>query len=261
MYQAFNHAEPARLRELLAAKDARVRAAAVRALPADGEIGPLEQLVADTHPRVRLEAVRALGTRRSARAAELALSVLERPMDNFLDYALWLTINELAEPWLAAVKSGAWRIAGREKQLEFGLKAVEPALASEVLGQLVGRQGVARDGSGPWLEVIASAGGPPELRLIFDLLRNGEFTPAAARRAISALGEAGRLRTVKPTGDLATLDVLLRSSDAGIKTSAIQLAGIWKLTSLVPRLVELAGAPATSPADRAAACGIWEGRR
>ena len=253
MYQAFNHAEPARLRELLAAKDARVRAAAVRALPADGEIGPLEQLVADTHPRVRLEAVRALGTRRSARAAELALSVLERPMDNFLDYALWLTINELAEPWLAAVKSGAWRIAGREKQLEFGLKAVEPALASEVLGQLVGRQGVARDGSGPWLEVIASAGGPPELRLIFDLLRNGEFTPAAARRAISALGEAGRLRTVKPTGDLATLDVLLRSPDAGIKTSAIQLAGIWKLTSLVPRLVELAGAPATSPADRAAA--------
>jgi putative heme-binding domain-containing protein len=253
MYQAFNHAQPALLRELLAAKDARVRAAAVRALPADGEIGPLEQLVADAHPRVRLEAVRALGTRRSARAAELALSVLERPMDNFLDYALWLTMNELAEPWLAAVKSGAWRIGGREQQLEFGLKAVEPALASDVLGQLVGRQGVARDGAGPWLELIGSAGGPPELRIVFDQLRKGEFTPPAARRSISALGEAARLRNARPVGDLVPLEILLGSPDAAVKTSAIQLAGIWKLAPLVPRLVELAGAPATSAADRTAA--------
>ncbi len=255
MYQAFNDAQPGLLRELLAAQDPRIRAAAVRAFPAGGEIGSLAQLVSDAHPRVRLEAVRALGSRRSARAAEVALSVLERPMDNFLDYALWLTLNELAEPWLAAVKSGAWRIEGREKQLEFGLKAVEPALASDVLGQLVARQGISRDGAGPWLELIASAGGPPELRLIFDRLLTGEFTTEAARRAIGALSESGRLRGVKPSGDLATLEVLLRSSDATMKAAAVSLAGIWKLAPLVPRLVELAGATATSSVDRRAAFG------
>lgn len=63
-------------------------------------------------------------------------------MDPFLDYAVWLTINELASPWLDAVQSGAWRIAGREKQLEFGLKAVEPALAAGAVAQLVSRQGI-----------------------------------------------------------------------------------------------------------------------
>lgn len=253
MYQAFNHTNPGLLRELLAAPDARVRAAAVRALPADGEIGPLATLVADAHPRVRLEAVRALGSRRSARAAELALGVLERPMDGFLDYALWLTMNELAEPWVAAVKSGAWKIAGREKQLEFGLRAVEPALASEVLGQLIGTQGVPRDGSGPWLDLIAPAGGPLELRRVFDHLRNGEFTAPAARRALTTLAEAGRLRSVKPAGDLTPLAALLRSPDAELRPSALQLAGIWKLDSLVPQLVGIAGAAATTAPDRAAA--------
>ena len=253
MYQAFNDVQPELLRELLQAQDPRIRAAAVRALPAGGEIGPLERLVTDAHPRVRLEAVRALGSRRSARAAELALSVLDQPMDNYLDYALWLTLNELAEPWLAAVKSGAWHIDGREQQLEFGLKAVEPALASAVLGQLVTRQGISRDGSGPWLELIASAGGPPELGLVFDHLRTGEFTPEAARRAIRALSDAGRLRAVKPAGDLTTLAVLLRSVDTGVKTAALQLAGIWRLTSLVPQLVEFAAAPTSSSVDRSAA--------
>ena len=106
-------------------------------------------------------------------------------MDPFLDYAVWLTINELTEPWIAAVKSGAWKIAGREKQLEFALKAIEPASASEVLGQLIRAQGVARDGSGPWIELIGAAGGPAELRVLFDQVLRGDFTSGAKARASS----------------------------------------------------------------------------
>ena len=106
-----------------------------------------------------LHAIRALGRLNTARAAELALGVLEKPMDPFLDYALWLTINELATPWLDAVRSGTWLIAGREAQLAFGLKAVEPALAADVLARLLANRPLPRDGSGPWLELIATAGG------------------------------------------------------------------------------------------------------
>ena len=68
----------------------------------------LERLVRDDSPRVRLEALRALAKIRSAKSAELALTVLDKPMDPFLDYALWLTINDLADQWIAAVKSGEW---------------------------------------------------------------------------------------------------------------------------------------------------------
>ena len=113
----------------------------------------LAKLVADTHPRVRLEALRALAKIPSAKSAELSLSVLDRPMDPTLDYALWLTINDLAEPWIAAVQSGEWKPEGREKQLEFGLKAIKPEQASRVLGQILATRPLTRDGQGPWIEM------------------------------------------------------------------------------------------------------------
>ncbi len=237
--QAFN-ANPADSAGLLAAADPRVRAAAVRALPAEGALPRLEKLVADAHPRVRLEAVRALGRQGSARAAELALSALDRPMDPYLDYAVWLTINELAGPWLDAVQSGAWRIAGREKQLEFGLKAVEPALAAGAVAQLVSRQGIPPDGSGPWIELIGSAGGPAELRRLHDLVIGGTLKGASAVRGLTALTDAARLRSTKPEVEATGLGALLESSDAAIRRAAVQLAGAWKATALVSRLTSLA---------------------
>lgn len=253
LYQGFNHANAPLLQELLAAKDPRVRAAAVRALPNDGQIGSLEKLIADAHPRVRLEALRALGKRSTAKAAELALTVLERPMDTYLDYALWLTINDLAEPWLAAVKSGAWKIEGREKQLEFGLKAVEPDLAGDVLGQLLAARGIPRDGSGPWIELIGSSGGPAQLRQLLDQVLANGFSDTATLRALTALADAGRLRSFKPAGELTDLRKLLQAGDTTRRTAAMQIAGAWKLGAVTPELAKVAGNAATPSAERAAA--------
>ena len=50
-----------------------------------------------------MEAVRALGQVPALRAAELALVALDRPMDLYLDYALWLTVRELEPHWLPAI--------------------------------------------------------------------------------------------------------------------------------------------------------------
>jgi len=253
LVQAFNLTPAAPAGGLLAAKDARVRAAAVRTLPVAGAMAELETLIADAHPRVRLEAVRALGRQGSARAAELALTVLDRPMDPFLDYALWLTVNELSGPWLAAVKSGSWKIAGREKQLEFGLNAVEPALAADVLGQLVARQGIPDEGSGPWIELIGSAGGPVELRRLFDQTLAGRFAEPVAVRALNALAGAARLRSVKPTGELSTISTLLAAPGQATRLGALQLAGAWKLAGLVPQITQRASRDGAAPAERSAA--------
>src|SRR3989442_14082025 len=108
----------------------------------------LEKLARDDSPRVRLEALRALAKIPSAKSAELALRVLDKQMDPFLDYALWLTITDLADPWITAIKSGEWKVEGHEKQLEFGLQAIEPEKASMVLGQLLQSKTLLRDGGG-----------------------------------------------------------------------------------------------------------------
>src|SRR5213592_832863 len=205
-------------------------------------LAALEKLVRDDSPMVRLEALRALAKIPSAKSAELALTVLDEPMDPFLDYALWLTINDLADPWIAAIKSGEWKVAGHEKQLEFGLKAIESAKASLVLGQLLGDQPLPQDGRGPWIELIGRAGSPKELQRLFDqVLRRGFDEPAAAR-ALAALDEAARLRGAKPSSGLEEIGKFFDAPEQ-IRKQAIRLAGTWKSAGeYLPRLIAIAEA-------------------
>ncbi|HKQ40800.1 MAG TPA: HEAT repeat domain-containing protein, partial [Verrucomicrobiae bacterium] len=226
------------LNKMLEAKDGHVRAAAVR-LVSDWHAdlwSPIDLLVprvADSFPRVRLEAVRALARIPSARSAELVLSALNHPMDEFLDYAVWLSINELAQPWIAAVESGVWKIEGREKQLEFGLKALPPAQASGLVAKLIAGKPI---GSGNMIELIGRAGAPKELERLFSEAGNVD-----SARALNALAEAARLRGVKPDGDAARLSKFLSHEDQKVRDAAFRLAGTWKFSAAVPVLAKAAG--------------------
>src|SRR5439155_11773582 len=203
----------------------------------------LEKLARDDSPRVRLEALRVLAKIPSVKSAELALSVLDKPMDPFLDYALWLTINDLADPWIAAIKSGEWKVADHEKQLQYGLEAIESAKASLVLGQLLGDQPLPQDGRGPWIELIGRAGSPKELQRLYDqALRRGFDNPTAAR-AVAALNEASRLRQARPSSGLEQIDRLLDSPEQ-IRAEAVRLAGTWKSAPL-SKLISMARAAGT----------------
>src|SRR5437867_1537303 len=171
-------------------------------------------------------------------------------MDPFLDYALWLTINDLAEPWIAAIQSGEWKVEGHERQLEFGLKAIEPEKASMVLGQLLGDKPLSQDGRGPWIELIARAGSPKELQLLFDQVTRRGFDKPAAARALAALNEASRVRNAKPSSGLEKV-VLMFAAPEPIRSEAVRLAGTWKsVGDHLPELISIAAAGATSPGLR-----------
>ncbi len=243
--QSLDEVDAALIKRLLYARDGRVRAAAVRVLaewiervPQASEL--LAARVTDDHPRVRLETVRALARIPTAAAADLALRVLEKPMDRFVDYALWLTLNDLAEPWLAALDSRALPVAGREHALEFGLRAVDPEQAGQALAKLLQQHPLTRAGRGPWIELIGAAGGPTELGSLFEQVLRNRFEEPALLRALTALDEAARLRHLKPEGDLYALKPLLESGSDTQRVAAIRLAGRWQLGQLLPQLVELA---------------------
>ncbi|MEP6663453.1 MAG: PVC-type heme-binding CxxCH protein, partial [Verrucomicrobiota bacterium] len=157
MYQSIDVVQPDLLEKCLKAGDGRVRAAAVRVFTAWQNRLPNVAIVAaelakDPHPRVRLEAVRSLAKIHTTQSAAEVLNVLNKPMDGFLDYGIWLSINDLAKTWVAAIQTGDWKADGHENELEFGLQAIEPKLASEVLSQLLQNKPMARDGSGAWIE-------------------------------------------------------------------------------------------------------------
>src|SRR5256885_1792381 len=177
------------------------------------------------------------------------------PMDPFLDYALWLTINDLADPWIAAIKSGEWKVESHEKQLEFGLEAIEPEKASQVLGVLLGDKPLPSDGRGPWIELIGRAGSPRELQRLFDqVLRRGFNKPTAAR-ALAALNEAARLRSVRPLSGLENIGMIFEAPDP-LRKEAVRLAGAWKSAGArMPELVSIAEAQATQAGTRQ---GVFE---
>ncbi|MSU32035.1 MAG: c-type cytochrome [Pedosphaera sp.] len=210
-------------------------------------IASLERLIRDPNPRVRLEALRSLARLKTAESAQLALQVLELPMDPTLDYALWLTINDLSEPWIAALQSGRWDPTGRDKQLAFALKSIRPEQASRVLGKALADNRLTRDGSGPWIELIGAAGAGAELGLLYTRLLEDSFSPTAATRALQSLAEASRSRRIRPTGDLKAILKLIGSKNPEIRAAALQLAGLWK--SLSPSELNLVGLAESDPSD------------
>jgi HEAT repeat protein len=100
VHQYHNVVDEALLKRVLRSPDFHARAAATRVLcywrdRVQDPLALLKVQANDEHPRVRLEAVRACSFFMTPRAAEVALEVLNHPMDSYLKYTLDETMNTL----------------------------------------------------------------------------------------------------------------------------------------------------------------------
>ena len=237
LHQTLDAAEPALLSAVLRSPDFRVRAAACRVVPhwqgrLSDAIGLLAPRVEDDHPRVRLEAVRALAGIDDARAVEVAMKALDRPIDRWLDYALWLAARETQSRWVPLVRAGKMDFGGDGRKLAFALNAAGSAV---VVGPLLDslRSGQIAEGQGDSVaRLIADLGSPKELGGLFDLaLADG--TPAPRKAAIlDALASAARSRKARPEGDATRLAASLGSDDREVRRATIGAIGAWKLAPL-----------------------------
>ena len=279
--ESVNQWDEALLDRNLRAGDGRIRAAATRVLSRSlaGRPANVERLFAlakDEHPRVRLEAARGLAHVPSAESAAAVLAMLEMPVDADLDYALWLSIRELAPAWVKAITSSGWSPEGREQQLAFGLGAIEPRYAANALTFLLEERTLARDGSGPWLALIGRAGDSQAVNRLYaqllasaipttlpsaasanDTANSGTaasgFDEVAFPAVLDALAEAARLRGVRP-GDLrGELRRFLSTGTEQTRLAAVKLAGAWREGELGDSLVTLAAGADTSEPLRSAA--------
>jgi glucose/arabinose dehydrogenase/lysophospholipase L1-like esterase len=100
LHQAHNVVDEALLKRMLRASDFHARAAATRVLcywrdRVKDPLGLLKAQANDENPRVRMEAARACSFFTNAQAAEVALEVLNQPMDPYLQYTLDESMNTL----------------------------------------------------------------------------------------------------------------------------------------------------------------------
>ncbi len=217
----------------------------------------LEAAVADEHPRVRLEAVRALAEFQQFDAAKLALRAVDKPLDQFLDYALWQTSRELSSVWLPEVVAGRFDFEGKMPRLLFAIRSAEASPAVSVLvakwksGEVLPEDGIAA------VETIAQLGDPEHLRFVFDKVTSNDAVPNTAALMLRTLAEAKRKRNVQPAGDLGSLVNAIKSPDARLQLAAVDCIGVWKVESFREPLAVLVSDPqASAPARLAAIQGV-----
>jgi putative heme-binding domain-containing protein len=261
-YQALDVVEPKLLGVLLRANDYRVRAAATRVLGMWHArlTNPLELLalrVADEHPQVRLEAVRALGRVPGSRAAEIALAVLDRPADKYVDHGLWLTCRELESQWMPALQQGKFDYGGNPRRLLFALQASGDKASLPSLVKLVKDGKVSADGEEGVYTLIGTLGGPKELSLLLDRVASKDVPPKRRVFLLQALEQAAKERGIKPDGDLDRIGVLLKVNHEPSRAAAARLVGAWKLEEYRNDLNAIAqDAKASDPLHRAALDGL-----
>ena len=253
-YECLNTPEPKLLDALLQSKDHRVRAAAVRTAThwmdrIDNAPAYFRAAVADEHPRVRLEGVRALALVPQPQSAAIAATVLDKPMDRFLDFALWKTMRDLAPVWVPAVKEGSLDFGGRVEHLTFALKAVDSPAVVEPLLNLIKQDKIPADRVDSVLTLVATLGGPKELGAIWEMVIGGQMQVATDRQAalLKALVDTSELRKIQPAGDLSQVSKLLASNDNELRAAAARAAGVWKVAKLRPDLEKLANAGNAAP--------------
>lgn len=157
--QQHNRPNAGLLGDVLGSPDPRARAAAVRVMRGmrrqiERPLDRLARAIEDPHPRVRLEALVALSFFEDPRAAEIALRVLDLPMDRFLDYALNQTLITLEPYWKEELTGGLPLAADHAR----GLAHLLAGLSTDELGAVAP--------SGPvWSEQLTRHGLAPEAYL------------------------------------------------------------------------------------------------
>jgi putative heme-binding domain-containing protein len=244
-YEALNVVKPEVLAAALNARTPEVRAAATRVLgywhdriPNALELAAAR--IADDHPRVRLEAVRALALFGSARAAEVAISALDKPVDRLLDYAIWLTARDLEPYWLPAFQEGRLDFGGNPRHLSFALESVGSAAAAGPVLKLIESKKLTGEREYRLWLLLARVGGPEELGRVLNCAGGAQWSDEQRDQLVSDVEQSARQRKVGPPKNPDSLYMLLPNSAVQARRSAARLIGFWKVENFRASLVNIA---------------------
>ena len=260
-YQRIGKPNEKLLHELLRAKDARARAAAVRILK-DWQstiANPLDLLILaikDPHPLVRLETIVTLSQIPKAESVRIVTHALDQPRVSSIDLALRLAVERLIPHWYPALKSGKLKF-DQDHHQTFAVAHLRSSEVIEAIVQMLDQTDsidqhllqhalntLARTGNENTLGILAreltgtetpSSTSPPILTLLAQTLHRA----AIERNLIPAFHENNFLR-------------LLESSPPPLQESLIDLSGSWKVNAS-SSLLEHFTKTHSSPAIRIAA--------
>ncbi len=244
VYQGLHVINEPLLISLLNAGNYKARAAALRTLQhwykkIQNVPDIIEKATKDENAQVRLEAVIALRKLESAEAARTALNVVEKPMDEFLDYALWQTMRELESKWVQRLK-GEPEFFGSNRKTAYALKSVNNPEAMSQLMKLYKNKQVPQDYEKEVLGVFAKSASASDLGTLFEMITKGASSGGAiSGDQLGTLEVSFVKRGVKPEGNLQKITELIAYEDDAIAAPALRLSGLWKISGINEKIVSL----------------------
>ncbi len=256
LYEAHESPQPQLLKELLRAKDARIRACATRTLSTwardgrlPGALNLLETQIADEDALVRLEAIVAASYVSDPHSATVAARALDKEFNAYHLHALTKTLHALNPLWSPLLAVGKFAF-DRDEHLIFALQngwvennpddlkalsgapvAYKPNVASANVTAIIRAQIEKHRSDGTkqatWLKALAAVASTDDLPLIFE--HGGKNAAVLAA-----------LNSHKPTDAEKWVEPLLGSPDVALRAQALRLAGMWKLTAFTDRIRNIA---------------------
>jgi hypothetical protein len=200
-------------------------------------LGVLKKLIQDEHPRVRLEALVALTDVPDPQAVAVAMKVLDKPRDRFIDSALKRAVPGMKDRWQPALMSGELQFDDTQHLVFLLSKSGGKDIAGSVRGLLTSAE-LSKAAAEGLLLVLAEVGNPKDLRTVFD-----RAVADASPTLCAALVEAATIRGRRPTGQLAqTVATLIDHNHPAMRVAGLNLAGAWKLRELTNQVKERIGA-------------------
>ncbi len=235
---ALNHLDETLLKSVLRSKDSRAKAAAIRMLghwniQADYK-DLLNQLVKDNNGQVRLEALHALRELGGIEAAEIAIQVIDYPMDQNLDFASWFTIKELKDYWIPELEANKVLFGGDVNKQMFALLSTDDTRIIPVLSKLLTTQNLDPELEKEARQKLAKIGNENALQQTLEFAALNEDVDI-----LRALAYAPQSNLSVPH-DLSAISKLLDNGNPEIQSLALSLIGRWNASSSLDQVEKLA---------------------
>lgn len=193
----------------------------------------LDAYVKDFYPRVRLEAIVACAKVKSPEAIRVALKALDKPMDTFLDRALWLAVHATAPQWKRPEMLDAFLSSLPPKHLAY---LVEKEGSAELLAAVRGmvEKLPAETQRAVLISLVRQGGAADVLRALKLGMKDAAILNTLASEVSMKPGKA-------PDEALSMLTELLEKGTKPQKIAACHLAGAWRMRSadvLIRRLLK-----------------------
>lgn len=241
-------------RPLMEHSDYRIRAAALRILSHRWRELPdamkvLEEAVTDENAQVRLWALAVLSDMRKPAAISLALKVLDKPMDEPLDFLLELTCREQADMWMPLVAKGKLKLDERPKHLVYAMKSTGRSDALPPLFEALKAGKLGADDAAAVLAMAGDSADSAQAKVMADMVNDAAMS-AYYVGLQDALIKAATDRKVIPEAAKDLAMAWLKRPETHVMHRAAMLAGLWKVESAREVLVSLLTDAKTIPPIR-----------